>query len=132
LVHVPSPVETAPGQLWRGRPGTVHSRRRQTTPALSSMAKGCLRSLKVISENPLIPINEFEKMTDRTCALPLEYQCGSMRRGRTHHELAHVLGRAAADFLTRQTQLAHRKANRREAHAARDIRRLGGEMQPVG
>src|SRR3954453_14470827 len=50
--------------MWKAGPGPSIPASRQTTPALSSMANGYLRSLKVISENPLIPINEFEKIGD--------------------------------------------------------------------
>ena len=88
------------------------------TPARSSMANGCLRSLKVISENSLISIYEFENIAPRPIALPLKRQCRAMRCGRTDDELAHVLGRVRAKLLARKTQIAHRKTDRRQAHAA--------------
>jgi hypothetical protein len=90
----------------------------QVIPALSSMANGCLRSLNVISENPLISIKEFEKMTQRRAGLPLEYECGPVGRGRTDHELAHVLACARAKLVPGQTQIAYREADRRKAHPA--------------
>src|ERR1051325_6688485 len=96
------------------------------------MANGCLRSLKVISENPLIRINEFENMTQRLNWLPLEDQRGPVRLVRTDNQFSHVLARDRASPLADEAQIARRKADRRKAHAARDVGRLEREMQPVG
>src|SRR6187399_2366413 len=96
------------------------------------MANGCLRRLKVISENPLISIYELEKIVRCLTALPLEHQCGAVRRAWADDQIAHVLTAAPADPFARQTQIAYRETDCREAHAARGVGWIDREMQPVG
>src|SRR4029077_5653136 len=86
-----APGETAPGRCGGGNPGPSIFAGLQTRPTTRILANGYLRSLKVISENPLISINEAEKIAARRPAGLLEHQRRAVRALRADDQLLHPL-----------------------------------------
>ncbi len=109
--------ETTPGRCGGGNPGPLSFIGLQTRPTARIMANGVLRRLKVVSENPLISINEREKIA------ALHRPAGSNTRVAPWAPLGPTISLSIRSDAARTERrasdrhVAHRKPHRRKPHA---------------